>query len=563
MNKVKSFINKHYAGLSIIAICTVAFLIIGMVGGFVFIINDDKNINNILSGTFTNNPSNQTIYVGQIICYPLMLLYKLLPGIPFYGLLLILAMYISSLTIGLNLIHNDSQKNYFKSLLLFVIVFIGLLVYHVSNLQYTVTAAFPIVAIIALICKKRETSSPLFKVFYFLYIAFLMVLSCAIRFHIFVIGIPFVGLAVLVKLLKNRTKKYFVFQFVIVLVSAVFALGINLVTNHLVLKQDSEYQAFIEYNNVRSDLFDTYGFPSYKEAHELYDNLGIDLETQKLMSSHYMLDLKEANLENLKKIRDYQIEHYSLLARILNAFSSIFTRLFTENFMEFLTLVVISIYSILSFKEKTKTDRFFFYSLFIGAALMSFLIGVLLKFPSRIASPILILSLVSVISHRLCYAPLETMHFDKTLIIVTCIIVSINTLYTSTHMLYQKTNNEYKSELETIIANDQDHIYFAEDYVITAQTENALRPPYHLSNYFYSTWNSRSPYSNSILHNLGYLDLDDMFAHCDNLKIALLKHETLELLEEYFTTKYGRHLHVLQMMGTYYFNQELYICEVV
>ena len=58
MNKIKSFINKHYAGLSVIAICTLTFIFIAIINGFVFIINDDKTINNILSGTFTGNPSN-------------------------------------------------------------------------------------------------------------------------------------------------------------------------------------------------------------------------------------------------------------------------------------------------------------------------------------------------------------------------------------------------------------------------------------------------------------------------------------------------------------------------
>ena len=563
MNKVKSFINKHYAGLSIIAICTVAFLIIGLIDGFAFATNDDKTINNILSGTFTNNPSNQTIYVGQIICYPLMLLYKFLPGIPFYGLLLILTMYICSITIGLNIIRNDSQKNYCKTLLLFVIIFIGLLSNHIANLQYTVTAAFPVFAIVSLILKKRENTTTLFKVFFFLYIAFLMILSCAIRFHVFVIGIPFIGLAVLIKLLKNKTNRFFVFQFVIVIVSAVFALGINIATNHIVLDKDAEYQAFIEYNNVRSDLFDTYGFPSYTEAPELYSELGIDEETLTLISGHYMLDIKEANYENFKKIRDYQVEHYNVKDKAIYAFISIFMNFFTENLVELLVLVVVSIYAILSFKNKLKTDKFFFCSLLIGSALMSFIIAFLLKFPARIASPILLSCIVSILAYRLYYAPLEDLHFNKAFILVACIAVAGNTFYTSAHMLYNKTNNEYKAMLEEIVTEDNDYIYFAEDHVAKRQTENALRPPYHISNYFYSTWSTRSPYSNSILHNLGYLDLDDMFAHCDNLKIALLEHETLELLEHYFTNTYSRHLHVLRMIKTYYFDQELYICEVI
>ena len=563
MNKIKSFINKHYAGLSVIAICTLTFIFIAIINGFVFIINDDKTINNILSGTFTGNPNNEATYISQIVCYPLMLLYKLIPGVPFYGLFLILTMYTCSITIGLSIIKTDSQKNYFKSLLFFGIIFLGLLVYHISNLQYTVVAIFPILAIIALITKKRDNTSLAFKIFYFLYITFLMIISCAIRYHIFIIGMPFVGLAVLIKLLKNRQNKFFTLQFVLVITAAIFALGINTITNNLILQQDEEYQSYIEYNQVRSDLFDTYGFPSYNEARELYDELGIDQETLKLISSHYMLDIKEANLYNLKQIRDYQIEHHNKTSKALYAGITIFTHLFTSNFVEFLTLVVISIYAIASFKKKTKIDTFFFYSLFVGAFLMAFMIAFLLKFPPRIASSILLCCILSVVSHRLCYAPLEDLHLDKVFIVLACIIIPVNVFYTSAYMVYNKNNNGYKEMLESIITNDDDFIYYSEDYVVTYQTEYALREPYRLTNYYYSTWNTMSPYAKTTINNLGYDDIDDMFAHCNTLKIVLLRHSTMELLEYYFNKNYGRHLYVSQMIGSYYFDQELYICEVI
>ena len=82
--KYDSYLNK---GLSFAAICLL-FAILGAGFTFYYDLNDDVLIKDIVSGAYTGNPSaytNQLLY--PIACF-ISILYKTVPALPWYGLVL-------------------------------------------------------------------------------------------------------------------------------------------------------------------------------------------------------------------------------------------------------------------------------------------------------------------------------------------------------------------------------------------------------------------------------------------------------------------------------------------
>lgn len=65
----------------------------------------------------------------------------------------------------------------------------------------------------------------------------------------------------------------------------------------------SRWQAYAEYNETRSDLFD-YGLPDYQENKAVYDELGIDENAYNLYSTWNYGDTEKMNVETMQKLID-------------------------------------------------------------------------------------------------------------------------------------------------------------------------------------------------------------------------------------------------------------------
>ena len=535
------------------------FIILAITNRFMLFINDDKTNMDVLSGKYIDGPTNLLIYMSQILCYPLMLLYKAFPTVPFYGLLLIFTMWISCIIIGCCLIDTKDKTSFIRSVIIYISIVFVLMLFHIVNMQYTVVAIFPMLAVMTLLNKYPIQNKTYKVVLYYLLIFGLCLLSCAIRVNTFIMSLPFVCLTLLFNIVKDK-KQILKAALVITIFLASFGI-IKGVDKIIYNNSGADWQAYVEFNNVRTDLCDFYGFPTYDEAKELYDSLGMSKETVELITTnYYCLDLEEATVSNLQAILKYQKEHIDKLTRLKNAFYKVvYIYTFSGNLeyyspytsavvLETGIVILMFIYSLIVTKNKKWQDYAFLTLLIVGMYAFSILITALMKFECRVAT---IINLLGIVSLALFIQSKEQREFKKAFItefVICCLcVVGLNSLTMIQTVRFNNNSyniNQQKYQIEQAIQQDTDNLYFIDNNtLITYQTDNPLNSVNRISNLFFCSWNSHSPYVKQVYNNAGYENLSDVFKNANNLRIVIKNDQNGEFIapyNKYIQNKYGR-----------------------
>ncbi len=524
-----------YAVLISFLINLVLFLLIAVSGKFVFVINDDKNMLDAISGKFLNHSTSYGVFISQLICYPLKVLYSINCNIPFYGIFMCMVLFASCWIICYYFINFKNKKNFLISSLAYVITFFCLFFYNIMNVQFTLVAVFPMLACLFMVGSKENL-----KPINFVLIGLLIVTSFAIRDSICLFALPFLVACLIFKCCKN--KKLLLKNLLIVLAITSSAVAINKLADAIVYNNNVEYANYIEYNKVRNELLDYYEVPDYLEAKSLYDSLNIDEDSVLLLKKHYMLDLEEFSLQNLKQIRDYQSQHIVVGQRFLLRAKSVVKVYFKQQGQSLVFLLLTSLLLIVFAKEKLKTFVFVLLLMLI-MFILSFAMAFIMKFPSRIANVLLLLTIALLLNYqkdKQYVVPNKKLLILPVLFYACLIPFPINSSFGQNN--YVNKCNAEKFAIENLIKEDYSHIYFVDNNLITRQTAELFNQSSKIENMYYCTWYSRSPYAQELLGNLGYRSLNDLFKNAQNVKIIADKEKGVDPLINYINKKYGRNL---------------------
>ncbi len=233
---------------------------------------DDFVMKMIASGSFTGEPDYHMVHMSTILGRLLKLLYHVNDAFAWYEILQYTTICISLLAITFVLVNHFENRDPFVYLTVFAIAYS-----FYTSLQFTKTAALPAFAGHLLIAdtieKKRKTP-------YYVFSVALLFLSANIRKQEFYacsfLCIPlYVHFFLeLISQIKDRERLMKVVKLtaagLITLVLIIAATKISEADN-----SSAEWQAYREYNEVRSTLLD-FGLPEYQSNKELYESVGMD-----------------------------------------------------------------------------------------------------------------------------------------------------------------------------------------------------------------------------------------------------------------------------------------------
>ncbi len=250
------------------------FLIIYKFIPIVYSTNDDRMIAEIVSGQFTGKPESYGIQMTYGFTWFLSKLYEITRNFQWYGIVLIGAQIFSLGTIFYRL-QSFSEKWHQKLLLIlgavgaFLAVWLGVYV----QLTYTTTAAFVGLAAIFWYAASKTDWKNL------LMVGILANLAFSIRPNVFYMLMPATGLIYLWKLIgkKDLNKLTIGAPFMILAVTlCLFAV------NAFAYSKDG-WKEFMEFFDVRTQVYDYYDLLSYEEYPQLYEPYGISEEEYNMM----------------------------------------------------------------------------------------------------------------------------------------------------------------------------------------------------------------------------------------------------------------------------------------
>lgn len=374
-------------------VCMLYLLIIMQVIPITYAINDDVAMRDIASGSLTGTPDYHLIFIKAAFGWVLTGLYRCFEGIDWYGCVFLGMMV---LCCGILLERWNSwciQKGKKPWYIIgwYVIGITGILLVHMLNFQFTVTAAILAgTAIFLYGTAGREDNN-----FYGRTgsVLILLWLSFCVRSDVLFMAVPFGGLIFLAKADSIKRKV------ITALIAMVGLLGIMVFEKEAYGSE--EWQAYLSYNDERSMVYDYYGVPAYEENREFYEKIGLkeyDVENLKRYNLCFVNDLETGKMH---QIAGYAKEQYlaenSLGKRIKAGIKAALKgELDPENLLlNGLTKFVIGFNIFLSLKRKKKkeflTNLGF---LLCEGGLISYL-GLQGRFPTRVGTALFLIELGS------------------------------------------------------------------------------------------------------------------------------------------------------------------------
>ena len=256
-----------------------AFVCLGLICLYVFAghklffaTNDDVMLKAILTGDITGSPDAHLIYVMYPLGWLLKSLYTINAKVPWYdGFITVLHLAVYFLVMfrtGRIFASRKIGERILLTVLAGVVIFtidFPYLIWH----QYTSLAAT--VAAVSLYfyltAEKREEGLHAGEQ---IVIGLFLLLSLWLRKQVFIMALPLLGLAFLLRLSGKFKAKRLILPGVLAVLIA-----LSFLAEKKAYSSD-EWQEFLAYNTYRTDVYDYYLLPPYEENVQEYTNLGID-----------------------------------------------------------------------------------------------------------------------------------------------------------------------------------------------------------------------------------------------------------------------------------------------
>ena len=294
-----------------------ALMVAGLAAAFDFYydLNDDTTIKDIISGAYTGTPSGYSVQMLYPLGFCVSLLYRAIPGVPWYGLFLCVCQFGAYALIGWRatwLVKKPWQQ--FAALAFEGVIFLGLLIRQLVMVQYSVTCGICMAAAIFLYITGEEREAPGQYLRQNMVPILLVILAFMIRTEMCIMLMPFLLLAGFAKWMaqekiftvQNLKRYFYVIGAALLGMLAALAIDkLSMVSN----VQNDDWQSFQSFFDARTSLYDFYGLPSYEENREFYEGIGLSRESYALLEN-YNFSLDESIDEHLlRELTEYQEQH--------------------------------------------------------------------------------------------------------------------------------------------------------------------------------------------------------------------------------------------------------------
>jgi hypothetical protein len=296
------FSNKVMLFLACLVFVFLIYCFLKLVFTGIYAINDDTTMRAIVSGEVGGTPDPHIVFMLYPVGLLLSSLYRITVAIDWYSIFMV-GMVILSLS---GIMYRILSLFYGRKRKLGLIVFLVILFVfhrHIIMPQFTMVAAFLAAACIFWYITQREDLEKNEWLYDSGICALYMFGALCVRYYVFLLMVPVMGIAFLIRTIKfpqiRRREIFFA-----VVCGIVF---LSLLVVEKVEYSSDEYKNYISYSEARSKIYDVYGFPDYETNKQFYDSIDITkIEYESLCD--YNLMLPNVDDKTLWKIVDYQKE---------------------------------------------------------------------------------------------------------------------------------------------------------------------------------------------------------------------------------------------------------------
>lgn len=299
MNKI----NRRFFWLCVLLVMTAALLLSIRIP-FLYMVNDDLFMKNIVSGAYLGRPDAHTVYMEYPLSLFLSGLYRMAAGVPWYGIVFFLFHVVSWGSIFYRGICSRGRGSNCRSVsccgkrqpaavLFFLLLFLAVGFYHIAGMQFTVTAAVLGTAALVWFLTADLSLPPVAFLRDQSVTALLVFLSFNVRRNVLLMFVPVAGMLWLGRLFEGRRQEPKQWRERIPKfagMAALCAMGMALsFISYRAAYGSQDWQNYIRYNDNATVLYDYSGWPDYDTNRALYEELGITYESWYGAKTAYLL----------------------------------------------------------------------------------------------------------------------------------------------------------------------------------------------------------------------------------------------------------------------------------
>lgn len=537
---------------------------------FIYDINDDVAMRNVASGVITGTPDAHLLHIKYILGLVISGLYGLLPGLDWYGIILIgMILFAFGMVLyrGLSAEKGVLWKGAYVLLSFLLMTCMGL--QHIAAFQWTTAAAFSGAAGIYLFYTADKEDG--WKTWMEEGIAvFLLLLALAVRDDVFLMMLPVSGLcfwwkygSICASAVLDKTKRKLSFSLEHKWIPVSLLAGVMVILAfEAAAYRSPQWKEFRAYNTDREAIMDYYEIHNYEEAAEFYSSLGMSPEETEDLQRYSLYLAGDLYSENMDKIAErekqaYQQEH-SFSERMKSAFSGVYTHLKKDTYhpANLITLCVIALALGVSIGAEDKKQQLFMFC-FLGIWAVYWLyLGYRNRLLERVGFALYLLAFFTVLAvwYRVTQMKKEGEQLQKKwteriggglLTFGVCFVLSLSAFFTWQSVEINNTGRrDYNLrflEVNAYMAAHPDNVYFMTTYSIETYTDNfSLRRSFEFSNLLsLGGWHTFSPLENEKCRRLGITDPKQDIVENDKVYVISLSNVNLRYMDRYFESIYG------------------------
>lgn len=277
--------------------------------------NDENFLMYILAGYVTGRPEGFNVFTSGLFGYPVAWLYKLIPSVPWYPVVLLVCLFVTNFAILKSFLKMATTRDVHWSggLGCYLFLFLTCLLFYIYRLQHTTVAGYAGAAACAIFLSRSSGDSRTTRISDIVLFGFLIYIALSLRVQVGYIVSAFLGLLLLreaISCFKHRSRKkrtsllLYGGVFVVIMASA-FSF------QSLYRNANPTWEPYFEFNTQRV-LYLDYASPDYWEAPELYDSIGWSYTMEKAVQDEWYLIDKRITTETLATINQYKQQNWNV-----------------------------------------------------------------------------------------------------------------------------------------------------------------------------------------------------------------------------------------------------------
>lgn len=556
---MKQFGKKARVGIAFLLsllIMALYFVVVYQKLPFIYDINDDVAMRNVAAGVITGEPDAHLIFVKYILGLLISGLYRLFPGLDWYGLVMIGIMLFSfGMILYRGLVSERSflWKLVYTALGLLLFTCVGL--QHLSAFQWTVAAAMAGAAGIYLFYTS-ETEERFQSIFEEGTAVFLLLLCMAVRQSVFLMMFPVAAICFWWKYGSFARSGKWPVTLKHWAVPAVLAAGMLLILGvEKIAYHSKEWKEFLAYNMDRSTIMDYYELKNYEEQPGFYDSLGLTPEEVENLQRYSLYLAEDVYGEKMHLLAEnasetYQ-QQYSAFRRFLGGIEKVYEHMNKDSYAPvhmlslFLTAAVIG----LAFGKNKR--QFWLGIVLCGIfALFWLYLGFKGRIVDRVGYSMYLLTFFSMLAVGYRTLILESKEsqsriFAGGLALGACLFLAVLSYIKWGEV---KSNNTWRSEynlqfldVNRYMAEHMENVYFMTTFSIETYTDNfTVRRDFAFSNLLsVGGWHTFSPLEDVKAAKLGISEPKRDIVEKENVYLISLENVGLGYMDRYFESLYG------------------------